>query len=268
VGAIWAFESAEVRNRYFDEHGNSTPLEQQAREKLAPIVEQLNQIGTGTRYSKTWEVINEPRSAGAENYYRYLIEYASKENNLEVPIAPATMVMTDPLIEKLVREISETTRTLIEGGYGKEDPRYREYTAQIEADKESLLEVATLLVAEESRTFQKGGSFGYHKLTVSLSPDVTMDQYLKFWTDEYFPKFVKLMKGLEVLILVPYNRPLEDQFVYVQYFRSESTRDRYWPEPDTPSDRTDSTMEQMKPLLFELLQMGTWEDDYGVWIIQ
>ena len=35
VGAIWAFESAEVRNRYFDQDGNPTPAEQSAREPVS-----------------------------------------------------------------------------------------------------------------------------------------------------------------------------------------------------------------------------------------
>ena len=59
---------------------------------MAPIVAKLDKIGSGTRHSMVWEVINEPRSGALEDYYTYLIEYSSKkENLLEVPIAPATM---------------------------------------------------------------------------------------------------------------------------------------------------------------------------------
>jgi hypothetical protein len=203
-----------------------------------------------------------------EDYYNYLVEYSSNENQLEVPIAPATMGVSDPLVEKLVREISETTGALIESGDGEGDPLYNQYITRIESSKESLLEVATMLAAQESRVFQKGGSFGYHKLTVDLAQDVTMEQYVDFYISKYVPELAKLMKGIEVLIMVPYHEPLTDHFTYVYYFRSEQSRDQFWPEPDTPSTRTDKAMEQMKDLLFELLLLGTPEDDYGVWIIQ
>ena len=66
----------------------------------------------------------------------------------------------------------------------------------------------------------------------------------------------------------PFGKPLTDQFVYVYYFRSESSRDQFWPEPDTRSKQADQAMDRLKPLLFEQLELGTHVDDYGVWIIQ
>jgi len=268
VGAIWTFASTEVRDRYFDEHGNPTLAEQEARAQLAPVVTQMEKIGKGTRYSMVWEVVNEPRSGALDDYYDYLIEYSSRENFMEMPISPATMGVSDPLVEKLVREISETTGALIESGDGEGDPLYNSYASRIESSKKSLLEVATKLEAQEERAFQKGGSFGYHKLTVDLAQDSTMQQYVDFYIDKYTPTLVELLKGIEVLIMVPYNEPLVNQFTYVYYFRSEQSRDQYWPEPDSPSTRHDQAMEQMKNLEFDKLMLGTEEDDYGVWIIQ
>ena len=268
VGAIWVFPSAEVRDLYFAQDGSRTQAWQKASEKLDPIREQLAEIGVGARNSMTWEVINEPRSATAADYYDYLIEYCSKENLSEVPVAPAAMGISDPLLEKLVRDISETTGTLIESGYGKEDPRYKEVASRIRSAKQTLREAATLLSIEEKRAFQKGGSFGYHKLTVTLEEGVTMQQYLDFYSKKYIPELVKYMEGIEVLIMVPFGKPLKDQFVYVNYFRSESSRDQYWPEPDVASDRYDEARNKIKSLLFEQLELGTQVDDYGVWIIQ
>ena len=95
-----------------------------------------------------------------------------------------------------------------------------------------------------------------------------MERFLNFYIEKYIPELVKYMKGIEVIIMVPYGKPLDHQFVYVNYFRSERSRDQYWPEPDTPSSQTDQAMERLKPLLFEQLELGTTEDDYGVWIIQ
>jgi len=268
VGAIWVFESDEIWSRYYDPDGNPTAAGRRASEQLDPIRAELNQVGTGTRMSRVWEIINEPRSAATAEYFDYLVEYSSKVNYDEVPVHPSAMGISDPLLENVVEELDDAFGELKSSGLEEGDPQYSQYTSRIDALKESINETAIPLAAAESRAFQKGGSFGYHKITVSLAQDVTMDQYLQFWTDQYFPEFVKLMKGVEVLILVPHRAPLEDQFVYVYYFRSQRSRDRYWPEPDTPSDHTNAAMEQLKPLFFELLEMGTWEDDYGVWIIQ
>jgi hypothetical protein len=268
VGAIWVFESAEVRSRYFDTAGNPTPEGERATAEVAPVLEQLDRIGSASRHSMVWELINEPRSAATAEYYESLIEYCSREDETEVPAHPSTVGISDPMLESLVEDLVEATADLKASGFGQSDPMYAHYAERIKALKQALNETASVLAAEEGRAFQKGGSFGYHKLTVTLAPEVTMDQFLEFWTDNYIPEFVKLMEGLEALIMKPVGEAPENQFVYVNYFRSASARDRYWPEPDTPSDHTNQATEQLRPLLFDLLQLGTWEDDYGVWIIQ
>ncbi len=268
VGAIWVFETPEIRNRYYDPGGNLTPAGQKASAEVDPVLEQLERIGTGSRKSMVWEVINEPRSEKAAAYYEYLIGYCSRENYREVPVSPSAMGIADPMLGKLVEDLSGAVSELVNSGVSEDNPAYEQYTSKIDFVKKTIREVATRLEEEEKKAFQKGGSFGYHRLTVSLAPEVTMDQFMGFWTEKFIPEFVKLMEGLEVLIMKPFGETLENRFVYVNYFRSESSRDRYWPEPDIPSDRTNAALEEMRPIMFDLVQLGTWEDDYGVWIVQ
>ena len=268
VGAIWVFESAEIRSRYFDDEGKLTPVGEKASAELDPVFDRLEKIGTATRKSTEWMVINHPLSTIVNDYYEYLIEFCEQEDIYEVPIAPSNMGITDPQLEKLNSDLAETVAELIDSGIGENDPRFSEYSSRIKNLRRSLDEAATKKAETEKRAFQIGGSFGYHVLTISLAPEVTMEQYLEYLTKKYIPEVVKHFTGVEVVIMKPVRGAQEDQIAYVNYFRSERSRDQFWPEPDTYSQRAEEEREQVQPVLFELLKLGTWTDNYGVWVIQ
>ena len=59
----------------------------------------------------------------------------------------------------------------------------------------------------------------------------------------------------------------ENKIALVLYFESEEIRDKYWPEEGKESDETKAAMKKVKPLLDELLKLGTWADEYSGWVI-
>ena len=55
------------------------------------------------------------------NYYNYLAEYLSKDNVGEVPIAPATIGITDPGLTKLVADLADLQGQLYSKSLGRKE---------------------------------------------------------------------------------------------------------------------------------------------------
>ncbi len=117
------------------------------------------------------------------------------------------------------------------------------------------------------QTLAKGGSFGLHVLTVNLDPDVTMNQYLDFLINKYIPEAEKYFEGLKMSVMKGDRGEHENKIALVLYFESEAARDKYWPEEGKGSDETKAAMKEVKPLIDELLKLGTWSDEYSGWVI-
>ena len=56
LGMVWIFESDDARNLYYDYKGSPTELNQEVSEKLGPVNEGLNEIGTWTSNYTDWSV--------------------------------------------------------------------------------------------------------------------------------------------------------------------------------------------------------------------
>ena len=267
VCAIWVFESEATRNRYFEIGGGLTPEGQKAYDQLAEVTSEIEKLGDASRTSTEWIVLNHSRPEALKNYYDYLLNFCNGDNIGEVPVAPAAAGVSDPLLQRLTAELSQHTSVLIQSGATRGDPQYQQYTREIENVKQTLREAVTRLSRTPSPAFVSGGSFGFHELSVNLKPGVTMEQFQDFLLNRYIPELSSHFTGMQLLILKPHGTEGENRLAWVNYFQSEGARDDYWPEPDTPSERAEEALARVQPILFELLELGDWSDDYGVWII-
>lgn len=97
------------------------------------------------------------RIAIETNYYDYLTEYLAKEINDEVPVAPATMGITDPGLMRLVAEIGELQQQLSSRNLGELNPLQNQLIQRIRNTREALMETlnglkrANNLAMEENR---------------------------------------------------------------------------------------------------------------------
>lgn len=268
IGAIWIFESVEAKNKFFDASGELTPAGEEATIQLAPVMEMLEALGTATRKSTDWILLNRSWPEIEAGYYEYLTTFCDQKKLLEVPVAPSTMGFRDPLLQKLIEDVSVATSELIQAGVKEGDPRYPQYVTRIENVKMSLKETVAVLIESERKAFERGGSFGLHVLNVTLAPEVTMDQFLEYMIHQYVPEVEKHLQGVQVLIMKLRGKEDDNRIAWVNYFTSERSRDSYWPEPDTPSEEADQALNQVQSVLFELLKLGSWSEDYGVWLIE
>jgi tyrosine-protein kinase Etk/Wzc len=74
------------------------------------------------------------------NYYNYLAGYLSKDNIGEVPIAPATMGITDPGLARLVMELTELQGQFYSKSIGEKNPMQAQLAQKLKNTKDALKE--------------------------------------------------------------------------------------------------------------------------------
>ena len=74
------------------------------------------------------------------NYYNYLADYLSKDNVGEVPIAPATMGITDAGLTKLVLDLAEVQSQYYSKSLGEMNPMQSQLAQRLKNTKEALIE--------------------------------------------------------------------------------------------------------------------------------
>jgi tyrosine-protein kinase Etk/Wzc len=85
---------------------------------------------------------NQKARLGIEaNYYNYLAEYLAKDNIGQVPIAPATMGITDPGLTKLVADLAEIQGQFYSKSLGEKNPLQSQLAQKVHNIKESLKEI-------------------------------------------------------------------------------------------------------------------------------
>ena len=85
---------------------------------------------------------NQKARLGIEaNYYDYLAEYLEKDNAGQVPIAPATMGITDPGLTKLVADLAELQGQFYSKSLGEKNPLQSQLAQKVRNIKESLKEI-------------------------------------------------------------------------------------------------------------------------------
>lgn len=74
------------------------------------------------------------------NYYNYLAEYLSKDNIGEVPIAPATMGITDAGLSRLVMDLAEVQGQYYSKSLGEKNPMQGQLAQRLKNTKDALKE--------------------------------------------------------------------------------------------------------------------------------
>ena len=52
------------------------------------------------------------------------------------------------------------------------------------------------------QTLTKGSVIGVHNYNITLQPDVTMNQFMEFWTNNVIPEFEKVWPGGKDLVMM------------------------------------------------------------------
>lgn len=136
--------------------------------------------------------------------------------------------------------------------------------------KKLIIAAVFILIAGTAfgQTVKKGVVLGTHAITVTLNPDVTMNQYVDFLNKKLKPELEKHHPGVKVFILKGIRGENEFGYGLLYYFESVEVRDKYWPEPDKRSDIGTEAWDKMQPILEEWRKMEvSFSTEYTDWVI-
>ena len=136
--------------------------------------------------------------------------------------------------------------------------------------KKLLLITALLLFAGIAfgQNLQKGSILSIHVMTITLDPDVTMNQFLDFYTNKWVAEVEKHTEGMKGVLLKGDRGENPNSIAYLWIIDSPEAREKYWPEADKPTEEWTAVMEKARPVSTELLKLGTWSEIYTDWVIQ
>ncbi len=119
-----------------------------------------------------------------------------------------------------------------------------------------------------SQTLNKGTVLAIHNITVTLSPGVTMDQYMEFLSDKFLPEVEKNFDGWKGFLVKSDRGENINSIAVVYYIESLEVRDKYFKSDGTMNDVGNAAVEKMSPIMEELKKLGTYTTEYDDWVIQ
>jgi hypothetical protein len=117
------------------------------------------------------------------------------------------------------------------------------------------------------QTLQKGGTVAIHENTITLDPDVPMNQYMDFVINKYIPELNKAFEGVTFFMLKGDRGEHEKWFTMLVYCESINVRNKCWPGEGNTNDEFSAVMEKIRPLKDELRKWGTFKSVYTEWMM-
>ena len=118
------------------------------------------------------------------------------------------------------------------------------------------------------QTLQKGNLIGMHVMTINLDPDVTMNQFLDFFSNKAIPEIEKDFPGWNAYLVKGIRGENENKFGLIYVIDSEDDRNKYYNEDGSNNELGNSIMEKIQPIMTELSQLGTWTTEYTDWLVK
>jgi len=118
------------------------------------------------------------------------------------------------------------------------------------------------------QTLQKGNLIGMHVMTINLDPDVTMNQFLDYYSSKVIPELEKNFPGWKAYLVKGIRGGNENSFGLIYVIESEDVRNKYYNEDGSNNELGNSIMEKIQPIMDELNQLGTWTSEYTDWLVQ
>jgi hypothetical protein len=100
-----------------------------------------------------------------------------------------------------------------------------------------------------AQTLKKGAVIAVNTYTFTLNPDVTMNQFLDFYTNKYIPEYEKNYPGVKEYVLWGDRGEKKNQIGVMDIFESVAVRDKYYPtEGSEGSDVAKAAQEKMNAI--------------------
>ena len=120
------------------------------------------------------------------------------------------------------------------------------------------------------QTLKKGSLLGLHKGTVTLSPNVTMEQFKKYYFNDYANEFIKLFKVKLVEVTAARGADVKknDTEMAVLYIFEPKARDQFFNTDGKLNQLGTELFAKLKPNSDELAKLGKFTSTFTDWEIQ
>jgi len=112
-----------------------------------------------------------------------------------------------------------------------------------------------------------GNFVGFHVITITLSPNITMDQYLDFFKNKVLPEEERLFE-CKSYVAKGIRGECNNCLSYIVVWESEAGRDKFFLPEGGFNEVGEATYAKMKPVLDELAKLGELTSKYTDWVIQ
>jgi hypothetical protein len=130
--------------------------------------------------------------------------------------------------------------------------------------KKSIIAAAIILLAGTafSQTLQKGAHLGVQALTITLDPDVTMNQYLDFTLNTFIPEVEKYFPGMKAFVMgggmeIGGSEEAKVEYSIIYYFESEEVYNKFFDAEGNPNDTFMEAIEKLGPTSEKMDKLGT-----------
>ena len=131
----------------------------------------------------------------------------------------------------------------------------------------AMLLLSTCMFAQ---TLKKGSLLGLHKGTVTLSSNVTMDQFKKYYFNNYVPEFTRLFKVniVEVNGVRGTDVKKSDNDMAILFIFEPKARDKYFEADGKLNKLGTDLFAKLQPFTDGLAKLGKFTSTYTDWEIQ
>ena len=130
--------------------------------------------------------------------------------------------------------------------------------------KKLIIAAAIILLAGTafSQTLQKGAHLGVQALTITLDPDVTMNQYLDFTLNTFIPEVEKHFPGMKAFVVgggmeIGGSEEAKVEYSIIYFFESEEVFNKFFDAEGNPNDVFTAAIEKLGPTFEKYDKLGT-----------
>ena len=105
-------------------------------------------------------------------------------------------------------------------------------------------------------------------MTITPNPDVTLNQFMDVFMNEFIPEYEKNFPGLTLKVLKGNRGENENRISMLFMFDTVATRDKYWPTKDENSELAQKAIDKMQPTIEKLRKLGSWASVHTDWVVQ
>ncbi len=118
------------------------------------------------------------------------------------------------------------------------------------------------------QTIKKGAVVGAYPLTITLDPDVTMNQFVDFTLNKTIPAWEKHLEGVKIFIMKGYSGDHKGGYGMIIFCESMEIYKKYWNEKGEPTELLKGLMEkELKPIQDEQKKLGWMSWDFTDWVV-